>query len=330
MTLDTTAGAARCARGDARETFVHVGMHKCASTFLQSRFFPALAGARYLEPGFLGGLLREYRAQPEAALARLASTLAELPDRRLLLSNESVASRPDRDYEMLEANARALHAMFPRARILLIVRRQDDYLESLYKQVVEGNTAYPYSIRSFLNLRGDGFGAFHREFPNVDVRRVDLFGMYRTYRDRFGAGNVLVVPFEELRRDQRGFLERIVRFMGLDDAHVPERLCAANVSRGAGGLQAVLLRNRVRHLARQALPCAVAALRGDPASSWRHARAALRPFADFLRVAELRQAASTGRLLREPVRRRILDLHRHSNRMLGEASGVDLERYGYY
>lgn len=223
---------------------VHVGYPKTASTWLQGQVFlrpdsgfhsiPPLEILEHL-------LLRDVMSfDVDAALRSFEPHLREARNRRLvpLLSNEILVGDPiqgGRYWGMTVAER--LHQLFPSARILIVIREQLSMLLSSYRQHVRvGGTA---TLEGFVH-RDAGFDAVCRlEFFEYDR-------MIATYQRLFGRQAVLVLPYELLRQSTEGFVEPIMRLVGLDDSvNVDGR--AANRGWGAATIE---VRRRLNRLVR--------------------------------------------------------------------------------
>jgi len=90
--------------------YVHLGLSRAASTFLQREVFPKFRGIVCFAK-------REYRHRNEV--------LSHARGERFLFSHEGISRKRER----LEA----LHRDFPRCRPILVLRRQDRWLASRYK-----------------------------------------------------------------------------------------------------------------------------------------------------------------------------------------------------
>jgi hypothetical protein len=95
----------------------------------------------------------------------------------------------------------------PGAQILLLVRRQDEMLRSIYAQYVhEGGTR---SLRDFVGggeIEGSRFSLLHLEYDQLVKCYVELFGRAR----------VRVIPYEHLRARPDRFLDELCEFLGTD------------------------------------------------------------------------------------------------------------------
>lgn len=110
------------------ELFLHIGLHKTGTTFLQRTVFPHWPGIDYLGKPYAANHLEKW-------VCRSSS--------KVLMSNEQFSSAPvgplliDRPASWAAHRMRCLervHALFPEAAILLSVRPQADLVLSLYCQ----------------------------------------------------------------------------------------------------------------------------------------------------------------------------------------------------
>jgi hypothetical protein len=103
-------------------------------------------------------------------------------------------------------NAGRLAALFPDAKVLMIVREQRKIILATYKQYVSAGGLLPL----------DEYLAGHRGmfvWPFA-FEQFEYDRLIRHYQERFGEQNVLALPFELFTEDGREFATRIVRFAG--------------------------------------------------------------------------------------------------------------------
>jgi len=222
--------------------FLHVGMPKAASTWLQEAFFahhPQLAvlgvraGAgevharftqevrRLVRGGDLSadvgefqqaveGLARERQAQRRAvgAAADVVGVSSEV------LAGDWPAGRNTRFL------ADALARCWPEAKVLLVVREQRRMIESSFQEYVrQGGTE---SFGAFLFGLGVSRGTVH----DREVRRSHVLEYFKfapkveLYRERFGRDNVHVACMEQLVAAPDAFAAGIAAFLGVE-AHTP-------------------------------------------------------------------------------------------------------------
>ncbi len=162
-----------------RQFFFHLGLPKTASTFLQVIAFPKLESIEY------------YRKRKFKYFKSLAET-SKAP--KLLFTTES-----DRGFEK---KLKAITAIFPKAKIILVFRRQDKWILSKYK----------YYIRKHGHLKFDDF--FDLENDLGFWKKEELYFMkYVDLVKQYTASPPLVLTFEELKTDHQAFIKRITNFL---------------------------------------------------------------------------------------------------------------------
>jgi hypothetical protein len=329
------------------ELCLHIGMSKTATTWLQKSIFPRLFGdafrdnprSRLLQGGIhQGGLARAFRRSPEIWRDMGGVLLRELLGRSgatttavgtgMLISDQSAGprlfeygayvgphwERERMDPTMLSAHLRAMRAValaegFAALKVILVFRRQDAWLASKYAQrsdrIVGASQAdFEARIRYYLD-KEDGYYS--------DGIILDYAVLWDALVAALGEPHVLMIPYESLREDPTGFLQRLSGF------HPP----------AVGGEAAPAL---VRGAADRRTN-----VRATAADTWQ-----LRPprRATLLRSLHHRQGPNQilrGAMFREraihlteALRRRILQTYRHGNRAAGARIGVDLQEFGYH
>jgi hypothetical protein len=218
-----------------RPVFVHIGLPKTGTTFLQKRVFtsPKFLNLNNHEPAGANpecekafSLLArticcceemryaEYMAENQAAFSCILSS-----EEPLLLSGEEFTAEWYLTDRALVANR--LHDLFPQAHIILFIRNQIDALKSMYQQASKGFGAktYSYSFTEYL----DAALAVYRQTPlspqtqarlssigdPVGRLRYDLIA--RHYRNIFGADHVHIFTYEGFFSGQeRGQMETLL------------------------------------------------------------------------------------------------------------------------
>lgn len=208
---------------DQLPVLVHVGLHKCASTWLQQNMFDnpriglvspwgrlaSIAVSEFVnvDPlAFDAGVTR--RRLAEAASPAACDGLA-------VLSHEALSSRPHQGQYYAPYVAERLGAVFGNARILVILREQRSMIKSLYGEHLRNGGRS--SLREFLGTGHEppGFGGVCKlSFFEYDR----LIGMYRA---AFGSDRVLALPMEMLSRSPDDFIARICGFVGCQPVELP-------------------------------------------------------------------------------------------------------------
>lgn len=125
----------------------------------------------------------------------------------LLLRHQGFHRRPTGIPEHQERIAARLHALFPGAQVLLITRGFAGMLRSVYSQVVRIGADLPF---------GDFLDTY--ELQITDWLAYDH--VIGAYREKFGAENVIVLPFEALADGEAAFGRMLEDVVGLDHEEI--------------------------------------------------------------------------------------------------------------
>lgn len=205
---------------------IHVGYPKAGSKFLQSWFarHPQLAFADGGLSGFADvyGLERA-AAVPTAGCLYAVTSCEGLSAPRADAGSDLVSYDPGALplAERQQRACRMLADLFPEATILIVTRGFRSMLLSSYSQYVRsgGDSDFADLVAHALSHRGgDG-----HHLVTVEHWNYDRF--LAAYREAFGAGQVLVLPYELLRDDPGRFVALLEERLGLDPFEMPlERL----------------------------------------------------------------------------------------------------------
>lgn len=316
-----------------KQIYIHVGMPKSGSSYLQLQVFPKLEGAYVVE---------ERDPQAQRAVDRLSR---ESTDEAVAAARDAVRrveATADSDVILFSAEtlfrSERLPEVAPNARYILILRRQADLLESTYKQYLHG-----YSIYTVDEYIPTSNGRFTGTNPWPSPRDVDVEGMnhlalVQRYVDMVGESNILVLPYESLRRNHQAFVSRICDFMGVSSPDLPP---AESVNRSYSliSCEVALVLNRFMVSGWHDKGF----IRDRPFFRWLLARRQkgwlYRILFGISRRLSLRWFLQSvvDRIIYIPVqmiddatRARIKDLHADTNRRLDEWLGLGLKDYGYY
>lgn len=223
------------AAGLTRLEFVHVGLAKTASTFLQRQVFPAhpslavisiprhrrlgakpvLDALALAEPGWFDA------ASWRASFEKLVQRVGVASGVRLGISNENLSGHMVTG-ACAYTTADRLAELFRPVKVVLVLRHPLAYVESMYNQYVRTGGTLPLArLWNSPSL-----------FPGrVNVtQKLDYARLLAHYSDRFGEDNVLVLPFELLRAADGDFVARLWRFLDVEPMPLPARSAAANPS----------------------------------------------------------------------------------------------------
>jgi hypothetical protein len=203
--------------GRAKDTslVLHIGLHKTASSYIQgvlaaSRDDLLREGILYPTTGIVdkgttstregagsGQGLLSRRGRHRVLLARLMAELGEGVPTVLISSEEftrgGLTPSPEKLLERFNA--------FKSVKVVLVLRRQDDWIESFYKQVVDqyGN----FETRSF-----------HDFLQEVGRPLLDFHARFTPWRDLVGPENFHVLSYDDLP-DGAAICRRLLEIAGL-------------------------------------------------------------------------------------------------------------------
>jgi hypothetical protein len=199
-----------------KDLVLHIGLHKTASSFVQgllaaSRDDLLAHGVLYPTTGIVDKAeagTREGAGSGQALLSRpgrqhaLKSQLfAEIPDgvSTVLISSEEfgrVAATPT------PARLVARFSAFRSIQVVLVLRRQDEWIESYYKQVVD----------QFRNFETRSFVQFLHE---AGPRLLDFHARFSPWRDLVGPENFHVLSYDDLP-DGVAICRRLLEIAGVE------------------------------------------------------------------------------------------------------------------
>ncbi len=120
-----------------------------------------------------------------------------------------------------EHNAKGLKARFPDSKVLMVIRDQRDWLDSLYRMSID---RLPPGRRRFVDFCATPRGAV--------LLRAGMYDLtIEAYLAAYGADDLKVLRYQRLRDDRAGFLAELCGFLGVDP--MPFDAPPANVGREA-------------------------------------------------------------------------------------------------
>jgi len=179
------------------ELYIHIGLHKTGTTFLQDAIFPNLKGIKYFyKPTNINGNL---------------DTLSLKINEKTLVSDEEISfSMPNRNHVTRLDFIQMLHKKFPNAKIILGLRAYDSWLKSCYSQY----------IKSGGYLKFDDYKEKYPHLKPSEYRRI----IYTLW----GEENVFVYWQENLRKTPQITLKELCDFIGVKVPTYPKT--SSNVS----------------------------------------------------------------------------------------------------
>ena len=200
-----------------KSTIFHVGYHKTGSSFLQSEVFRKFNKLFYVVPR---KDIQELLIYQNDLYYRSENTAIELEkhfiksregDLSTIFSEERLSGLPHEGGSDSVQTARRIKLLNPDSKIIIVIRKQEDIIKSSYMQYIVGYGSY--SLKEYLN-------------PTT-IKKSNLFSYYffeyhrliEIYNNLFGSNNVLVLPYELLKKNKKEFIKEILEFINIEIEH---------------------------------------------------------------------------------------------------------------
>lgn len=203
--------------------YIHIGLHKTATRFLQRSVFKHLDSKEFYynpEP-FTDSLYRYIRDPDNAQMkSRYDSEYEKLATdtRHLLISLPDISGDMYNSHDNSQIALAILREKFPRARILFFVRDQADWLLSAYRQSIQKGVFGPIEV--FLNFYD---GQFQKKtaqrrggMRNVDALGLKFLEIYQDYVHVYDRDQVFLVRYEDFRAQRDAVVKRLAIWLDLE------------------------------------------------------------------------------------------------------------------
>jgi hypothetical protein len=123
-------------------------------------------------------------------------------------------------YLRSQAAARRIAELAPEARIIAILREPASFLRSMHMELLKDHVETEKDLRKAIAREQ----RMREEKPVLWYadERVQYVEQLRRYHAAFGAEQVLVLIYDDFRADNQATLRRVLRFLEVDDAVLPE------------------------------------------------------------------------------------------------------------
>jgi len=161
-----------------REIFIHVGLPKTGTSWLQQNLFPKL----------------------NVHLVRRRKDFINIPNNgKILISTESLSGSYSRSVDFRNFLAYGMKTVYPDAKIIVGLREKNSWLKSMYNQGVK---------------RGVFEESFDKWNNNLDPRILDFDSYIKKLNELFD--DVFIYWFEDFKKDKKKVIEDMCRFLDVD------------------------------------------------------------------------------------------------------------------
>jgi hypothetical protein len=301
---------------------IHIGLHKTGTTWLQknvlgsSRFGFGHWNRELFERRKYQDVWKDYPPDFDAEKLRehFADRLTTPAGVQPVLSSEKFSGNPlFGGYDRYDI-AHRLAKIFPEARVLICIREQRSIIRSSYIQFI--NAGGLIGLDEYISgkeTRGPSF--------RLDHFRYDV--LLELYRSLFGAENVLVLAYEELRRDPLNYVNRLLAFCKLRQIETLP-VDVLDVVHKSASPTAISIRRRLNLFMRRDYVNGFTPLGSDLGQ---HVGERICRAFDWRIFEASNQQVSKA--WDKVIEARTADFFRESNTRTAELTGIDLRSFGY-
>ncbi len=329
-----------------KNIIIHIGFPKALSTFLQKNIFPFMPST-YFEGKYRSNdnpitkIIRDiisnknplnfdYAKKKE----RLEKFIDKIGEDNIIISFEALFGCYSNNYRDRKFIIDLLKIFFPDVKILVILRRQDDFIESLYKQML--SAGYSISFYNYINYKNSILGDYkYRKGLNIDVKELNFYNYIQYCITVFGTSNIVVIPFEYFIESNSGFLRYLFKTTNLPPIY-PDHFKIENRSYSLISSYLALFFNRFFISPYNTLGF----IPEKPFNKYLSSKSS-KPIKLVLKISNAMSLRNMLKKIDEiyyikykccnaVIREKIMAIHNDSNYKLNELVDFDLKKYGYY
>lgn len=211
-----------------KNIFLHIGIHKTGTTFLQKKVFPFINGIKFeIKPDF--GLVSGKKDTTMSKFMNSSPLIWKCMGKELIKKLEQRCEEESKKTDLLISDEHASEANDPlrisqhlnefkrvaeddyNLNVLIVIRRQDTWFSSAYAQI--SNRFESPSQKHFERWVKKNIRADKQLFSNFGAR-LKYNTLVRNIEDVVGPPHISIIPFELLRENPQMFVERCCEFLG--------------------------------------------------------------------------------------------------------------------
>lgn len=306
-------------------------MPKTGTSFLQKYVFPYLDNIYYLDLSkpeysilFRDFFFKNLTIYTVASVKQeLHQLIEKINKNKILISDESwFGSTLGGSHFNFSNNyylSKILIELFPDAKIILTIRRQDKWLESMYRHIIRDG--YSLGINKYLNYHKKVFNnyiSFFRSGPNIDIKGLNFMPYIDNYERLFGTNNLLILN-QELLTDNIDFL--VSKICGFVNESCTYKIEYTNNRVNSGYLYIGVILARILNI--------FFIFKGKNGGFIPIPKYKYLDFRKYVRLID-KVIPVRKRFITEEMKRNILDYHSVENANLDMKYNLGLKKYKYY
>lgn len=317
-----------------KNIIIHTGLAKTASTFLQIKVFPYINNIYFIYQGhklffeeplkFLQWINNPYHynvpfkgtIHDKKGFQKICEKIYDfiklnVNQKTLFISHEGFVGCGEYSHINHKSNTEILKKLFPNAKIFLVIRKQDEWIESYYNEFIITNYITLNKAIGFKNNK------FNPKNKMLNIYKLNWFELYKSYEKYFGKDNVLILPYEMFREKPDEFLTKFYSFAKLE-SYYPETIIKLN-ERKIRNLEKSFLHTNYNKFISSLNPDIELFIRKND-----------RGLQKILLWFFGKKINSNEQKLTYDQAKIILDIQKRNNQLLANEIKINLEKYGYY
>jgi hypothetical protein len=200
-----------------RDIYVHIGLHKTATTFLQNNLFPLLTeDISYVHPVDFTKQVRDIATLDEIIFPyneiRIEIEKIHNNEKPILISSENLSGNPGLKYINRGQIFNRLKLLYPNCKIIIGLREQWSLISSMYKLYIQNGGTKPindYIYNKDKIYHETYFGIYNR----IGLDTFNYLPLLDLLHSSFSKENIFVFNFTKFTLDSEKELTRLCNFM---------------------------------------------------------------------------------------------------------------------
>lgn len=206
-----------------KKIYIHVGLHKTGTTFLQKNIFPFLKKTFCIIPPYTGEKLDlalnklQYADDIYYDPNEIVREVENIKSDQILISDESLSGVADFNCINRSLIANRLSNSFPDSEIILFLRGQKDIINSSYNQVIKvGKTCltiddYIYFPNRNISNRGLTNRYYNSWYLNIHPDNYMYYELIKMYSQKFSKVHVFL--YEDFKENNIATANKLLSLM---------------------------------------------------------------------------------------------------------------------